>query len=166
MNELPYKDTKPRGAADFYYAINATFRFILKRLGRDVWIRYLEELARGYYDIVNRQWMDGGLPAVARYWRAFFAAEPGSEVVVEEREKTVEIIVNRCPAMAHLRAGKRVIVKEYCQHCFYLGNARAKAAGMTMRLCGGNGACTHTYTLAQGGESIPAQDMNAIKEAN
>ena len=32
--QLPYQDTKPQGAADFYFAINATFRFIHARLGR------------------------------------------------------------------------------------------------------------------------------------
>ena len=31
---LPFTDTKPTGAADFYFAINATFRFIQKRLGQ------------------------------------------------------------------------------------------------------------------------------------
>ena len=47
--DLPYVDTKPVGSADFYYATNATFRFILGRLGREGWIRYLEELGRGYF---------------------------------------------------------------------------------------------------------------------
>ena len=32
-NPLPYTDTKPVGAADFYFAINATFRFVLNKLG-------------------------------------------------------------------------------------------------------------------------------------
>src|SRR3954463_6928354 len=53
-NSLPYQDTKPQGSADFYFAINATFRFILARLGRDSWIHYLEQLGHGYYAPVNR----------------------------------------------------------------------------------------------------------------
>jgi hypothetical protein len=77
---LPYTDTKPQGSADFYYAINATFRFILTRLGRAAWIAYLQEMGRGYYAPVNARWRAGGLPAVARYWQAFFAAEPGAVV--------------------------------------------------------------------------------------
>mgnify|MGYP001022800157 FL=1 len=47
---LPYTDTKPVGSADFYFAINSTFRFILKKLGREGWIRYLQDLGREYYD--------------------------------------------------------------------------------------------------------------------
>ena len=43
---LPYTDTKPQGSADFYYAINATFRFILARRGEDGWRRYLADLGR------------------------------------------------------------------------------------------------------------------------
>jgi len=32
---LPYTAAKPVGAADFNFAINATFRFILRRFGRE-----------------------------------------------------------------------------------------------------------------------------------
>lgn len=162
-SELPYTDTKPVGAPDFYYAINATFRFIQNRLGREAWVRYLEELGRGYYAPVNERWRQGGLPAVARYWRAFFAAEPGARVDVEESTDRVEVVVHECPAIKHLRAGGREIVREYCQHCYFLGQTRAETAGLAMRLQGGNGACRHTYCRA---EAAPhPQDLNAIKEA-
>jgi hypothetical protein len=160
---LPYVDTKPVGSADFYFAVNATFRFILGRHGRDGWIRYLQELGRGYYEPVNRQWSRGGLVAVAQYWREFFAAEPGSAVDVVELPDRIELRVRECPAIKHLRAGGREIVREYCQHCFYLGQARAEAAGLTMRLAGGNGSCCHTFAPASAG--LPAQNLQNIEEA-
>lgn len=160
---LPYVDTKPVGAPDFYYAINATFRFIRSRLGADAWVRYLEELGRGYYEPVNAQWRAGGLAAVARYWRAFFDAEPGAAVDVETKPDRVELVVRECPAIKHLRAGGREIVREYCQHCYHLGQARAASAGLQMRLCGGNGSCRHTY--AAGDAALPPQDLAAIAEA-
>lgn len=161
--DLPYTDTKPQGSADFYFAINATFRFILQRLGPEGWRRYLEDLGRRYYAPANRQWRDGGLPAVARYWRAFFAAEPGGRVEVVEHPDRVEVCVAECPALKHLRAGGREIVREYCQHCYHLGRARAEAAGLTMRLAGGNGSCRHTFATAA--VSLAPQDLNAIAEA-
>jgi hypothetical protein len=160
---LPYVDTKPQGSADFYYAVNATFRFLLQRLGVEGWQRYLEEMGRGYFEPVNRQWSQGGLPAVARYWRAFFAAEPGAVVDVVERPDRVEVQVRECPAIKHLRAGKREIVGEYCRHCYFLGAARAEAAGLTMRLSGGSGSCCHTYARPDAG--LAPQDLRAIKEA-
>lgn len=162
-SELPYTDTKPVGAADFYYGINATFRFMLQRLGPAAWQRYLGELGRGYFAPVNRRWREGGLDAVARYWREFFSAEPGSDVEVVEKTDRVEVRIQVCPAIKHLRAGKREIVREYCQHCFYLGTARAEAAGLTMRLQGGNGSCRHTFARPEVG--LPPQDMQQIKEA-
>ena len=161
--DLPYTDTKPQGSADFYYGINATFRFILKRLGREGWIHYLEEMGRGYFAPVNRQWAEGGLIAVARYWRAFFAAEPGAVVEVVELPDRVEVKVRECPAIKHLRAGGRELVREYCQHCYFLGAARAEAAGLTMRLSGGSGSCCHTY--ARGDAALVPQDLADIKEA-
>lgn len=162
-SELPYTDTKPQGSADFYFAINATFRYLLARQGHDGWRRYLEEMGRGYFAPVNRQWAQGGLNAVARYWRAFFAAEPGAVVEVVERPDRVELHVRECPAIKHLRAGGREIVREYCQHCLHLGAARAEAAGLTMRLSGGNGSCCHTFARPEAG--LPPQDMQQIKEA-
>jgi hypothetical protein len=162
-SELPYTDTKPQGSPDFYYAINATFRFLLRRHGYEGWQRYLQEMGHGYFAPVNRQWSQGGLGAVARYWRAFFAAEPGAVVEVGEQPDRVELRVRECPAIKHLRAGQREIVKEYCQHCYHLGAARAEAAGLTMRLSGGNGSCCHTYARPTAG--LPPQDMQLIKEA-
>lgn len=161
--DLPYRDTKPQGSADFYYAINATFRFLLRHFGRDGWRRYLEEMGRGYFSPVNRQWSQGGLQAVARYWRAFFAAEPGAVVEVVEQPDRVELHVRECPAIKHLRAGGREIVRAYCEHCYHLGVARAEAAGLTMRLDGGNGRCRHTY--AHPGAGLAPQDLKQIKEA-
>lgn len=161
--ELPYTDKKPQGAPDFYLAINSTFRFLLAKLGREGWIRYLQEMGRGYFTAVNQRWRSGGLSAVASYWRAFFAAEPGAEVEVTEKADRVEITVMTCPAIRHLRSQGREIVGEYCQHCFYLGNARAEASGFAMRLEGGNGACRHTYfALAS---AVEPQVMNRILEA-
>ena len=162
-SELPYVDTKPRGSADFYYAINATFRFTIERLGTDGWRRYLTEMGRGYFEPVNRQWAAGGLVAVARYWRAFFAAEPGAKVDVVEQPDRVEVCVHECPAIKHLRRGGREIVGEYCQHCFFAGAARAEAAGLVMRLAGGNGSCRHTFALPTA--ALPPQVMHDIAEA-
>ena len=73
---LPYRDTKPVGAADFYFAINATFRFILQRFGLEGLRRYWTDLGAQYYAPVSAAWKQRGLPGVAAYWRAFFAAEP------------------------------------------------------------------------------------------
>ena len=162
-SELPYRDTKPHGSADFYYAINATFRFLLDRFGREGWQRYLTEMGRGYFAPVNRQWRDEGLPAVARYWRAFFAAEPGARVEVTEHPDRVEVALHEFPAIKQLRARGRPSVPEYCQHCYFLGAARAQECGLTMTLKGGNGCCHHTF--ARTDACLAPQDMKAIAEA-
>src|SRR4051794_41107839 len=106
---LPYRDTKPVGAADFYLAINATFRFILNKLGAEGLRRYWRDLGARYYEPVSQRWKAGGLPAVAEYWRAFFAAEPGADVAVEELENEVVLQVKTCPAIQHLRSHGREI---------------------------------------------------------
>ena len=100
---------------------------------------------------------------MAGYWREFFAAEPAAVVEVTAQRDRVEIAVHECPAIKHLKSGGREIVKQYCQHCYWLGRARAEAAGLTMRLSGGDGCCRHTYATVDAG--LPPQDLTQIKEA-
>ena len=162
-SHLPYTDTKPKGAADFYFAINATFRFILTRLGREAWIAYLQQLGSVYYRPANEAWRKGGFPAIANYWRDFFEAEPESEVEIRANDTAVEIDVLRCPAIAHLKAHHREIVASYCEHCYHLNACRAEAAGYSFRLEGGNGRCTHRYLPAD--THVPPQNLDDIREA-
>jgi hypothetical protein len=142
---LPYTDTKPVGVADFYLAINATFRFILGRFGVEGLRRYWREMGESYYRPVTERWNRDGLRGVADYWRAFFAAEPGADVVVSEKESEVRLEVRRCPAIAHLRAQGREIVPCFCQHCYFVSEAMAEPAGLTVRVSGGNGACVQRF---------------------
>jgi hypothetical protein len=162
-SRLPYHDTKPEGAADFYFAIQATFRFILKATGEQGWIRYLQDMAKTYFHPVNEAWRTGGLDEVAAYWKEFFAAEPGAEVEVCREPEAVRIEVKVCPMIRHLRESGRELLPCLCRHCFYLNNARAEEAGLAMRLRGGNGSCTHFYTDLQ---KAPEQNMADIREAN
>jgi hypothetical protein len=107
---LPYRDNKPVGAPDFYFAINATFRFILNTLGVEGLRRYWSDMGKSYFAPVTARWRDQGLKGVASYWRAFFEAEPGAAVDVVTNEDTVTLEVRVCPAIKHLRAHGREIV--------------------------------------------------------
>ena len=160
---LPFTGSQEVGAGDFYFAINATFRFIEKQLGREGLCRYWQELGSTYYAPVSAAWKRGGLPAVADYWRAFFHAEPGAEVQVDATPASVSLNVRVCPAIKHLRAHARDIVPCFCQHCYYVSEAVAAPAGLTVRVDGGNGACRQTFLPRH--PVLPAQDLAQIKEA-
>lgn len=161
---LPYTDVKPVGAADFYVAINATFRFVAKRFGPEGLRRYWTELGRQYGAPVTEGWRAGGLPAVAAYWRAFFAAEPGADVQVREESAAVVVEVKTCPAIRHLRQHGREIVPQFCQHCYFASQAMGEGANVEVRVCGGNGRCTQTF--AQTGAFPEAQKMEDIQVAS
>ncbi len=160
---LPYTDAKAVGAGDFYFAINATFRFIEKEFGREGLRRYWQELGSRYYAPVAAAWARGGLPAVADYWRAFFAAEPGADVAVAATPDEVRLDVRVCPAFKHLRAHGRDVVPCFCEHCYYVSEAMGAPAGLTVRIEGGNGACRQRFLRRR--PDLPPQDMARIKEA-
>jgi hypothetical protein len=161
---LPYTDAKPVGAADFYFAINATFRFVLEKFGMEGLRGYWRELGGGYFGPVSARWQSGGLPAVAEYWRAFFAAEPGAEVEVTATPHAVTLEVKTCPAIRHLRQHGRPMVPVYCQHCYYVTEAMAEPAGLTVRVEGGNGQCRQVFCAR--GEAVAPQDLARIREAS
>ena len=162
-SSLPYRDTKPVGAADFYFAINATFRFILQRFGLEGLRRYWTDAGTQYYAPVAAAWKQRGLSGIAAYWRAFFAAEPGADVQVQQTGNAVVVEVAACPAFRHLRAHQREIVPCFCQQCYFLNEAIAAPAGFTVRVDGGNGSCRQTFLPRDAGTA--PQDLNAIREA-
>jgi hypothetical protein len=161
---LPYTDTKPVGAADFYFAINATFHFILRRLGMEGLRRYWTDLGSQYYRPVTKLWKEGGAEAIARYWRDFFKAEPGSTVEVVEHPDEVQLDVKVCPLIKHLQDNGRAILPCLCQHCYYVSEAMAAPAGYTVRISGGNGICTQRFVKRDAG--VPAQNLEDIAEAS
>jgi len=162
-SSLPYRDTKPVGAADFYFAINATFRFIRARLGEAGLRRYWAQLGTEYMAPVWKSWKAQGLPGIAAYWRDFFAAEPGAEVEVSHDERRVVLEVHVCPAIAHLREHKREIMPGFCQHCYFVSEAAAQQAGYTVRVQGGNGSCRQEFYPAAA--NIEPQRLDEIVEA-
>ena len=158
-NSLPYTDPKPLGAADFYYAINATFSHVRSRYGAAGLQDYWRGLGRDYQRPVWEGWRVGGLPAVGEYWIAFFAHEPGGSVEVRTDVDAVTLDVRECPAISHLRRGDRDILDTFCHHCAVMGDAAAEQAGLAIRIAGGNGRCVQICTLREG---TPPQDLRAI----
>ena len=142
---LPYSDTKTTGAADFYFAINATFRFIRTKFGENALRKYWIDLGREYLAPVSERWKVGGLDAVQAYWRVFFEAEPSADVEVKRENDRVVLEVRICPAIRHLRAGARAIDPGFCQHCYFVSESAAHKAGFTFRLKGGNGSCEQMF---------------------
>ena len=163
QNSLPYTDTKLTGAADFYMAINATFRFINRRFGMTGLERYWTDLGTRYFAPVSKKWNEGGLAAISAYWRAFFDAEPAAEVDVSAAPDMVIVEVKVCPAIKHLRDNKREILPCFCRHCYFISEAIALPAGFTVRVKGGNGTCRQTFQRRE--VEVAAQNRDDIREA-
>jgi hypothetical protein len=161
---LPYTDTKPVGHADFYFATNATFRFIKQRHGMEGLRRYWQDIGREYYKPVSVRWRECGSAGVKEYWAAFFKAEPCADVEVHETQDEVRLEVKKCPAIRHLHEHGREIVPEFCQHCYFVSEAIAEPAGFTVRVCGGNGSCTQKFVKRH--PELPPQNLEDIATAS
>jgi hypothetical protein len=162
IGPLPYTDNKPVGAADFYFAINATFRFVFARFGITGLRRYWTDLGSNYFAPVSDRWKSKGLSGIEEYFRAFFDAEPEAEVKILRSDGMVTVDVKVCPAIRHLRKHHREVVSCFCQHCYFINEAIASPAGFTARVEGGNGSCTQTFQPSHAG--LAPQDMAMIRE--
>ncbi len=132
-------------APDFYFAINATFRFVHEQWGEEALERYWEAMGKEYFAPLSEQFRARGLDAVETYWRHFFAEEPGGDVEVAREGDRVRIEVRECPAIKHLRAHDREVMPLYCRHCHHVSTAIAEAAGLRFRLEGGGGECRQVF---------------------
>lgn len=137
-------------APDFYFAINATFRWIHDNWGETALRQYWAAMGREHYAAVTEQFRQGGLEAVRDYWTAFFAAEPGGDVAVELQPGQVLVDVRTCPAIKHLRDHGREIMPLYCEHCTVVSGAMCAGAGMTVTVEGGMGQCRQTFRAEEG----------------
>ena len=132
-------------AGDFYFAINATFRFILESYGEQALFAYWRAMGDEYFAPLSARFREGGLNAVAAYWREFFDKEPGGEVEVTHHGERVILDVRACPAIAWLREHHREIVPHYCEHCRHVSSAVAANAGLVFNMEGGGGSCRQWF---------------------
>jgi len=135
-------------APDFYFAINATFRYIHEKFGEAALIGYWEAMGDEYFHYLSEHFRTGGLEAVAAYWEQFFEAEPGADVTVQREGNQVQVEVKVCPAIRHLRLHGREIMPLYCDHCKYVTAVIARKAGMSFELHGRGGSCLQCFTAA------------------
>jgi hypothetical protein len=137
-------------APDFYFGVNAMFRHIHDRYGRDVLIDYWRSMGREYYAQRVETWRQGGPQAIAADWRTYFAEEPQADATITTDDETVTLDIKVCPAIKHLRDHRRDIVPYYCEHCDHVCGAMAEAAGYVFQRAGGMGACRQQFVRPSG----------------
>ena len=140
-------------APDFYFAINATFRWIQDNWGEEGLRAYWQALGREHFAGVTRRFEAEGLAGVRDYWQDLFAEEPGAEFSVTQDADRVLLDVRVCPAIKHLREHAREIMPLYCQHCAEVSQAICDGAGIAVQVEGGGGACRQSFTRTEGAQS-------------
>lgn len=133
-------------APDFYFGVNAIARHIHDRYGKPALVHYWRSLATEYYAGRIARWQTGGLAEIERDWRDYFTREPGACVTVRNSGQAVELDIQVCPAVKHLRDNAREIVPYFCEHCDHTCGAMAAAAGFSFERFGGMGSCVQRFT--------------------
>ena len=133
------------GAADFFFAVNATFRHILDNYGEEALHEYWEEMGREHYKFVTEAITERGLEALKEHWERLFPEEPGSEVDIRLEAAVLTLEVRVCPAILHLRKHGREIVPVYCEHCRYVSTGMCEPAGVSVEVEGGMGSCVQRF---------------------
>lgn len=136
-------------APDFYFAINAIFRYLHDTYGKEALVDYWRRLGREYYRRRIERWRQGGPQAIAADWQAYFDQEPGADVRVSWQADGVHLEVIVCPAISHLRRHRHDIVPYYCEHCDHVTGAMAQECGYVFHRTGGMGSCRQRLTVVR-----------------
>lgn len=136
-------------APDFYFAINATFRWIYDNWGEQGLQDYWQSMGREHFAPLTERFRQGGLEAVREYWQDFFENEPGGDVTVMRQGDEVVIEVAVCPAIRHLHEHGREIMPLYCQHCTVVSQTMCEPAGIAVEVTGGGGTCRQVFGFAR-----------------
>ncbi len=134
------------GAPDFYFAVNATFRFVGAQFGEGGLRKYWREMGAQHYRFVTARIRDKGLAALRRHWEYLFAHEPGAQVALALEGGVLTLEVARCPAIAHLQAHDREIMPVYCEHCLHVSEAMCEPVGVSVTVEGGMGECRQRFS--------------------
>lgn len=146
-------------APDFYFAINAIFRHIHDRFGKNALVDYWQKMGTEHYAQRWQAWQRGGLDAIASDWRAYFDKEPGADVAITQKADRVILDVHTCPAIAHIKKNDRDLVPYFCEHCDVINTAMTNGSGHQFTRTGGMGTCqqqfiTLTHTAAEPSSAI------------
>ncbi len=142
---------------DFYFTINATFYHFSDLGGEEALVAYWKALGRDYFKPLAVRFQAGGLTQIETYYRDYFAAEPGGDVVVERTDAdTVVLDVRECPAIAWLRSSKEVethpaVHPLYCGHCRTINSTMLEKTPFEFELQGGDGSCQQFFRLRVAG---------------
>jgi hypothetical protein len=131
------------GAPGFFFAVNAMFRHLHDRYGKEALVDYWRSLGREYYRQRWERW--SSCEVVAQDWRNYFAKEPGAEVDITTAGDVVELDIRVCPAIKHLRENNRDIVPYFCDHCDHTCGAMAESARFRFEREGGMGSCRQRF---------------------
>lgn len=132
-------------APDFYFGVNAIFRNLHDRFGKDALIDYWQSLGREYYAARSARWKAGGAATIADDWREYFLHEPGAQVQASSTEADATLDIAVCPAIKHLRDSGREVVPYFCEHCDHVCGVMAHAAGFRFERTGGMGSCRQRF---------------------
>lgn len=87
---------------DFHGSMHATLAYIGQRFGREALREILRETAQRVYCSIYEKLKVGDLSELIEHWRYFMERE-GAQFTINVTDDGVEMIVQECPAVRHLR---------------------------------------------------------------
>lgn len=93
---------------DFHGALNTGLLYLAETFGDAAVSEYLEQFARRFYAPLTQQINERGLVALKEHFERIYGDE-GAEVAIRLSDDELEVRVDACPAVTHLRArGDRI----------------------------------------------------------
>ncbi len=115
---------------DFHGVLSFGLQFLEEHYGIDAVREFLSGLTETVYTAFVEDVRARGLAAIEDHWQTVFQLE-GGDFDVRAEGDTLELRVNRCPAVTHLQEQGFLVAEHFCEHTRMVNEAVCAAAGFT-----------------------------------
>ncbi len=137
---------------DFHGALSVGFEFLSDRYGEKVLEEYLVDVAENVYSDLIKKIKKNGISELEKYWKEVFTEEEGKFSLKRDGNKKIELIVEECPAISHMKKVGYKIYKNFCIQCKDINTVIAEKTGFISEINYDvkNGKCKQIFKKKEG----------------
>ncbi|HRR95165.1 MAG TPA: hypothetical protein P5150_00310 [Candidatus Ratteibacteria bacterium] len=132
---------------DFHGALSVGFEFLSDKYGEKVLEEYLVNFAENIYGELIKKIKKNGIVELENYWRKIFTEEEGKFSLKRDDNKKIELVVEECPAISHMKKVGYKIYRNFCIQCEVINRVISQKTGFISEITYDvkNGKCKQIF---------------------
>ncbi|MDD3725590.1 MAG: hypothetical protein PHI44_00095 [Candidatus Ratteibacteria bacterium] len=139
---------------DFHGALSVAFEYLADRYGEEILEAYLVDVAENLYGGLIKKIRKNGIVELTKYWKDIFTEEEGKFFIKSDGNKKIELVVEKCPAIFHMKKMGYKVYNNFCIQCQITNKVIAEKVGYISEINYSvkNGRCRQVFKKRKGEE--------------